>query len=91
MDAMPFSGGSLMLSAAEIPLGPLRFTGAIAIVQWQGKEYRLATYLGAKASKIENGEIVLRQRSLVLKAPAPGAACPSPFGARGRHHEPHHP
>lgn len=63
-----FPGGSLMLSAAEIPLGPLRFTGAIAIVQWQGKEYRLATYLGAKASKIENGEIVLRQRSLVLKA-----------------------
>lgn len=56
-----FDGGSLMLSVADIPLGGLHFTGVICAIFWQGKEYRLATYLGAKAVKIKNGEIVIRQ------------------------------
>lgn len=63
-----FQGGSLMLSVAEIPLGPLRFTGIIGILRLREKEYRLATYLGAKAEKIRDGEIVIRQGALSLTA-----------------------
>ena len=63
-----FPGGSLVLSAAEIPMGPLGFTGAIAVVMWQGKEYRLASYLGARAVHIGSGEVVLRQGPWTLSA-----------------------
>lgn len=63
-----FPGGSLMLSAAEIPIGPAAFTGTIAVVMWQGKEYRLATYLGAKVIRIQSGEVTIRQGPLLLSA-----------------------
>ena len=56
-----FNGGSLMLSVADIPFGPFRFTGIIGVIYYNGKEYRIATYLGAKAEKISGGEIVVRQ------------------------------
>lgn len=56
-----FMGGSLMLSIADIPLGAHRFTGVIGVVLLHGKEYRLATYLGAKAIKTTPEEIVIRQ------------------------------
>lgn len=61
-----FDGGSIMLSIADIPFGLFHFTGIIGVVLWHGKEYRIATYLGAKAVKIENGEIVIRQGRLDL-------------------------
>lgn len=61
-----FPNGSLMLSVADIPLGGFHFTGIIGIILLEGKEYRLATYLGAKAVKIENGELVIRQGRLCL-------------------------
>lgn len=61
-----FEGGSLMLSVADIPFGLLHFTGVICAIFWQGKEYRMATYLGAKAIRIENGEIVICQGDMVL-------------------------
>lgn len=61
-----FPEGGLMLSVADIPLGILRFTGVIGVVMLHGKEYRLATYLGAKAVKIKNGEIIIRQGRLCL-------------------------
>lgn len=63
-----FEGGSLMLSVAEIPLGPIRFTGVISVIQLYGKEYRLATYLGAKAVRIGNGRIVIKQGDFCLTA-----------------------
>ena len=50
-----------MLSVADIPLAGFRFTGVIALIRLRGKEYRLATYLGAWAVKIRAGEIVVRQ------------------------------
>lgn len=56
-----FPEGALMLSVADIPLAGLHFTGIIGIVLLHGKEYRLATYLGAKATRIQNGEIVIQQ------------------------------
>lgn len=61
-----FMDGGLMLSVADIPLGGFHFTGVIGIVLLHGKEYRLATYLGAKAVKIETDEIVVRQGRFVL-------------------------
>lgn len=62
-----FSQGSLMLSVAEIPLGPIRFTGAIAVIRLGQTEYRLATYLGARA-EIGHRRIALQQGGLVLTA-----------------------
>lgn len=63
-----FDGGSLMLSAAEIPFAGLRFTGVICAILFHGKEYRIATYLGAKAEKIADGEIIVRQGRFVFSA-----------------------
>lgn len=61
-------GGSLMLSVAEIPLGPVRFTGTIGAVCIGGREYRLATYLGARVMKCSGGELVIRQGDMTLTA-----------------------
>lgn len=61
-----FDGGALMLSVADIPLGSFHFTGVICVILWQGKEYRLATYCGAKAVKIRDGNIVIRQGDMIL-------------------------
>lgn len=60
--------GSFMLSVAEIPLGRMRFTGIIGAVKLGEKEYRLATYLGARVLKNEKGTIVIRQGTLRLAA-----------------------
>jgi hypothetical protein len=61
-----FPDGTLMLSVADIPLSKFRFTGVIGVVYLQGKEYRLATYLGAKAVKISPEEITVRQGKFTL-------------------------
>lgn len=63
-----FPGEALMLSVADIPMAGIRFTGIIGVVLWQGKEYRLATYLGAGAVKIQNGMVRVTQGSLELEA-----------------------
>lgn len=55
------TANSLMLSVAEIPFGPLRFTGVIGAIRYHGTEYRLGTYLGAKAEKIKDETLVIRQ------------------------------
>ena len=46
-----FAGGSLVLCVADIPFGLFSFTGIISIIHYHGREYRLATYLGAKVIK----------------------------------------
>lgn len=56
-----FPEGSVMLSVARIPFAGFTFTGVIGLIHWQGKEYRLATYLGAKAVRIDREEIVICQ------------------------------
>lgn len=63
-----FPDGSLMLSVADIPIAGIHFTGIIGIVLWQSHEYRLATYLGAKAVKIENGILRIVQGNMELEA-----------------------
>ena len=59
---------SIMLSVADIPLGAIHFTGIIGVILWHGKEYRIATYLGAKAAYIGNGKIAVSQGRLKLTA-----------------------
>ncbi len=61
-----FEEGSLMLSVADIPFGGFYFTGIIGVIRWRGKETRLATYLGARAVKIDRGEVVIRQGNKTL-------------------------
>ena len=61
-----FPEGSLMLSVAEIPLCGIYFTGVIGLIRHRGKEYRLATYLGARAVRIREGGAVIRQGNLTF-------------------------
>lgn len=56
-----FSDGSLMLSIADIPFGAFRFTGVIGVVLLNGMEYRITTYLGARAVKTTLEEIIVQQ------------------------------
>lgn len=63
-----FPEGSLSLSVAEIPLAGIRFTGIICLIHWHGKEYRLATYLGARLVQWKNGTIAIRQGKYRLTA-----------------------
>lgn len=63
-----FKDGSLMLSAASIPLLGTGFTGIIGIIMINGKEYRLATYLGAKIKHIDKDTIIVKQRDYLLSA-----------------------
>lgn len=53
--------GSISLSVAEIPLGALHFTGIIGVVLWHGREYRIATYLGASVTVLKDGAVTVRQ------------------------------
>lgn len=72
-----------MLSVADIPLGRIHFTGVIGIVLLHGKEYRLATYLGAKAVKIKDGGVIVRQGRLCLtvkQLDPPGLPLQAPVG-----------
>lgn len=61
-------GGSLMLSIAAIPLAAGHFTGCICAVLWQGREYRLATYRGARVERWSAGGAAIRQGKYRLTA-----------------------
>ena len=61
-----FPEGSVMLSVADIPFCGIHFTGIISAIHFAGKEYRIATYLGARAVKIRDGEAVIRQGNKTL-------------------------
>lgn len=63
-----FPGGALMVSVADIPMAGIHFTGIISVVLWQGHEYRLATYLGARVVNVQNGMVRIIQGDLELEA-----------------------
>ena len=63
-----FPEGSLMLSVADIPLYGLHMTGIIGVVLAGGREYRIATYLGAKVEYIRRNTVAVRQGNAVLTA-----------------------
>ena len=60
--------GSLMLAAATIPLPVGGFTGCICSVFHSGREYRLATYRGARIEAWSPSAAVIRQRKYRLEA-----------------------
>ena len=63
-----FENGSLMLSVADIPLLGFSFTGIIGVIILNGKEHRIATYLGAKLNHIGNNSISVKQGDYSLSA-----------------------
>jgi len=63
-----FENNSLMLSVADIPFLGIHFTGIIGIVLLNGKEYRIATYLGAKINQISNNTVTVKQGKFELTA-----------------------
>lgn len=75
---------SVMLSVARIPMPLGRFTGCICAILYGGREYRLATYLGARATRwsptgaeIRQGNCrlevsLLEERGRPLRAPEAG-------------------
>lgn len=75
-----FRNGSLMLSVADIPFFGFHFTGIIGVVLRNGKEHRIATYLGAKVKYISNNSVTIKQgdyqltAKLLRKNPQPLAA-----------------
>lgn len=63
-----FKNDSLMLSVADIPFLRIHFTGIIGIVLLNGKEYRIATYLGAQVKYIGKNIVTLQQGDFSLTA-----------------------
>lgn len=63
-----FENGSLMLSVANIPLLGFHFAGIIGVVLIDGKEYRIATYLGARLKYIGKNIVTVKQGAYELTA-----------------------
>lgn len=59
---------SIMLSVADIPISSYHFIGVIGFVLCGDKEYRIATYRGAKAVLIDDGRLTVWQNDLCLTA-----------------------
>lgn len=56
-----FENDSLMLSVADIPMLGFHFTGIIGVILLNGKEYRIATYLGASIKRIGKNAVTVKQ------------------------------
>lgn len=63
-----FGSNSLMLSVADIPFLGISFTGIIGVVLLNGKEYRIATYLGARVKSINDNTVTVKQGGFELTA-----------------------
>lgn len=59
---------SVMLSAAEIPLCGGVFPGCVGFVYTGGREYRIATYRGARILDVSGRSLLLRQGALTVGA-----------------------
>ena len=59
--------GCVMAATATIPFGSRSFQGCIAAVRINGKEYRFATYLGARVQSCSKREIIIKQGCYQLK------------------------
>lgn len=62
-----WKGNSIMLSVADIPFGGRSFVGCVGIVYYEGREYRLATYRGARLLYVNGSSVLLRQGNLILR------------------------
>ena len=61
-------GVSVMLSVADIPYFGKVFCGIIGFVYMEGRELRIATYLGAKLERLDKRLISVRQGEYLLQA-----------------------
>lgn len=61
-------GSCVVAAVADVPLGPGRITGCICAVRHGGREYRLATYRGARVEARESGYLRVRQGGDILEA-----------------------
>lgn len=59
---------SLMLSVAEISIGPKQFFGCIGLLYLDGEIRRIATYLGAKVMYADSHTIMIKQGRILLLA-----------------------
>ncbi len=59
---------SIMISVADIPMGPTSFWGCIGVIHFHGQEYRLATYHGVQILRCDKTGVVLRQKEYLLRA-----------------------
>jgi len=57
---------SVMLAIASIPFGLVKFTGCIAVVYFEGREYRFATYLGVHIVNNDDRYVEVRQGDMCL-------------------------
>lgn len=57
---------SIIVSIADVPFCKLCFQGCICVINYEGKEYRLATYLGVKIIEYSNKRVVLKQGKYFL-------------------------
>ena len=57
---------SVVAATADVPLLGGTFKGCLAIVHYKGREYRLASYLGARIAHCDGDYIVLKQGRRVL-------------------------
>ena len=62
---------SVMVAVAGIPLAGIRFTGCIAVVALDGREYRFATYLGVRIVESSETAVHLKQRGMDLRIQLP--------------------
>ena len=67
----PAEQGSLMLAVAEVPVGPVRFTGCICGVRCGEQEYRLATDRGVRVTAWSAVGAELRQGTYRLRVELP--------------------
>lgn len=66
---------SIMVSIADVPVGPCSFLGCICAILYRGREYRLATYRGVKIRRFAPRRVRLSQGGLLLDLEiAPGGA-----------------
>lgn len=57
-----------MLSVADIPMAGGSFTGIIGVLLMDNKEYRIATYLGARLIYAAGNTVIVRQGGYELTA-----------------------
>ena len=72
---------SIFASCGVIPYLGMKFNGTICIIHYHGKEYRLATYLGAKVVHFDPHQLIIRQgrglKQKLLEISVPDIRCAS--------------
>lgn len=61
-----FPEGSLMLSVADIPLFGFHFVGIIGVILLDNREYRIASYLGARLADVSKNTVLVKQGDYTL-------------------------